>query len=150
MRYGRRGSTVYVLDASVYAPLIIKAGRKLLELTKRYRFIILDLTIYEVCNVFWKEYEKLHRISAETALKACIVARQLASKLEVCSFRDLDFKKVISIAVENNITVYDSSYITLALIINAPIATEDIDIINVAQKYKINIVRLNEVLRLIK
>jgi hypothetical protein len=43
---------LYILDASVYVPLIATIGTCLLKITKEINFIILDLTIYETCNAF--------------------------------------------------------------------------------------------------
>jgi predicted nucleic acid-binding protein len=54
MRIARRGKDMIILDASVYTPLLTKAGGKLVKLAKHYAFAILDLTIYEACNAFWK------------------------------------------------------------------------------------------------
>jgi predicted nucleic acid-binding protein len=52
MRIARRGKDMIILDASVYTQLLTKAGGKLVKLAKHYAFAILDLTIYEACNVF--------------------------------------------------------------------------------------------------
>jgi predicted nucleic acid-binding protein len=62
---------LYILDASVYVPLIATIGTCLLKITKGINFIILDLTIYETCNAFWKLWIKLHKISKKEAIKAC-------------------------------------------------------------------------------
>lgn len=64
-------SRAYVVDASIYLPLIIILGDKLVNILYKYRFHILDLTIYEVCNVFWKKHVKLHKISREDAIESC-------------------------------------------------------------------------------
>ena len=48
---------MYVVDACVYAPLIVVCGRDLVKAMRELEFILLDLTAYEVCNAFWKEYK---------------------------------------------------------------------------------------------
>ncbi|MEM0048507.1 MAG: type II toxin-antitoxin system VapC family toxin [Ignisphaera sp.] len=63
---------------------------------------------------------------------------------------DLDVEEVMRIAIENNITFYDSSYIALAQKLKAPISTEDKDIISVAPRYGVKIIRLHELMDLIK
>ena len=54
------------------------------------------------------------------------------------------------IAIENNITFCDSTYLTLAYKLKTPIASEDKYIINSAQKYGIKVVRLHELINTIK
>ncbi len=137
---------MYILDASVFAPLVVMTGKRFLEIAQKHRFIILDLTVYETCNVFWKEYRKFHRLSVEDVLELCSVIKLLANKLNVYGFEDLDFKKVVDIAVNNNITVYDSAYIALALELHTPVASEDKDILNVGPRYNVVVMKLNELL----
>ncbi len=135
-----------VVDANVYAPLIVALHKRFLEVAQRYSFAILDLTIYETCNAFWKEHVKLRRISFEEAVKACLAAKMLTKWLKVYRFEDLDFEMIARIALENNITVYDASYIALAITLKTQIASEDKDIVSVAPKYKVSVVRLYELL----
>lgn len=56
----------------------------------------------------------------------------------------------MKIAMENDITFYDSSYIALAHKLKAPIASEDQHIITVAPKYDIKVIRLRELMDLMK
>lgn len=135
-----------VLDASVYAPLIIALRERFPDIARRHGFVILDLTIYEVCNAIWKGYIKLNKISFNEAVNACIAVRTLIRWLEVYKFEDLDFKKVIEIALESSITVYDAAYIALAIVLRTRIASEDEDIIKTAPKYSVDVVRLHELL----
>ena len=141
---------MYIIDASVYAPLIITYGKDLIEKLKRVKFIILDLTIYEVCNAFWKEHTKLHKISEEEAIMACKVAKALSRYVTLYSVTDLNTAEVMKIAIENNITFYDASYIALAYKLKTPIASEDHDILVVAPKYNIKAIRLNELINMLE
>ena len=53
MKNVRGGSVnVYVVDASVYAPLVVLFGRGLIEALRKTRIAILDLTVYESCNAY--------------------------------------------------------------------------------------------------
>jgi predicted nucleic acid-binding protein len=137
---------MHILDASVFAPLVVMMGKRFLEISQKHHFIILDLTVYETCNAFWKEYRKFHRLSVEDVLEFCSVIKSLANKLNVYGFKDLDFGKVVDIAIDNNITVYDSAYIALALELHMPIASEDKDILNVGPRYNVVVMKLNELL----
>ena len=141
---------MYVIDASVYAPLIVVCGKDLVRTVRELEFILLDLTVYEVCNAFWKEYRKLHKISEDEAIQACIISKALTQYAKLYRIADLDVGEIMRIAVENNITFYDSSYIALARKLEAPVASEDKDIITLAPKYNIKIIRLHELMNLIK
>lgn len=59
----------FVIDASVYVPLVIRLRVKLIDYMKKLEFHILDLTLYEVLNGLWKEHARLHRISAQDGTK---------------------------------------------------------------------------------
>lgn len=134
----------YVVDASVYTPLIATCGRGLLDAIKEAGFILLDLTLYETCNAFWKEHMKLHRITREEAVRACIASNVLARYAKLYRVTDLDAEDVISIAVENNITFYDAAYVALAKMLGTPVASEDSDILASAPRYGVKVVRLNK------
>ncbi|RLG73744.1 MAG: hypothetical protein DRO23_08310 [Thermoprotei archaeon] len=141
---------MYVIDATVYAPLVIIYGKNLVKALKKVKPAILDLTIYEVCNVFWKQHVKFHRISREEAKIACKTSKNLARYLTLYSIRDIDAEETIEIAIENNITFYDASYITLAKNLKTPIASEDKDILNTAPKYNIKTIKLNQLINILK
>ena len=141
---------MYVIDASVYAPLIITYGGDLVEKLRKIKSVILDLTLYEACNVFWKEHAKLRKVSEEEAITACKAAKALSRYITLYSVTDLDVAEVMEIAIENGITFYDASYIALARKLKASIASEDRDILTVAPKYGIRAVKLNELANILK
>jgi len=142
--------TTYIIDASVYAPLIVIYGRDLIEKLRKIEFIILDLTVYESCNAFWKEHMKFHKISRDEALIACKVVKALTRYMILYKVIDLNIEEAMKIAIENNITFYDSSYIALALKLKSPIISEDRDIISTAPKYGVEVVRLNQIINILK
>ncbi len=141
---------IYVVDSSVYAPLVALYGRNLIKAMKKVKIVILDLTVYESCNAFWKECVKLHRISDEEAIKACEACKALSKYVNVYKIIDLDARNIIEIAISNNITFYDSSYIALAQKLKASIVSEDKDIIDIAPKYSLEVIRLHEFLRILQ
>ena len=136
---------VYVLDASVYAPLLILLGRRILNTPDNVELALLDLTVYETCNAFWKEHRKLHRITAEEAVEACSLAASVAKYLKLYRVDGLDTARVMHIAIENNMTFYDAAYITLAADIGATVASEDRDILSAAPRYNIRTLRLKDI-----
>ena len=151
MKSVKKGDNIlYVIDASIYAPLIAICGKDLVKAIRELEFVLLDLTVYEACNAFWKEYRKLRKISRDEAIKACMVSKALTQYTKLYRVTDLDVGKVMELAVENNITFYDSSYIALAQKLKAPISSEDQDIVAIAPRYGIKVIRLRELMNLIR
>ena len=72
----------------------------------------------------------------------------LARHARLYRVTDLDAGKIMKIAVENGITFYDSSYIALASMLRAPISSGDRDIIAVAPRYNVRVIRLHELIGL--
>jgi len=141
---------MYVVDTSVYVPLIGLLRGRLRRVMSRHRFHMLDLTLYEACNVFWKECAKLHRIDAETAKRGCRLAVTLAVEYAILhGLEELDPSRVVAIAMEEGITVYDASYIALAKQLGAPIASNDRDILEAAPRQNVRAYSLEELLEAI-
>jgi len=139
----------FIVDASVYAPLIATLGKKLLRVAKIMNLTILDLTIYETCNAFWKECIKLKKIDRETALQACDLSVKFTKFIKIFNISQLNLSVALNIALRHNITLYDASYIALAKELNQPIASNDKDIILIAPKYGVKVVDLNNFIELI-
>jgi predicted nucleic acid-binding protein len=139
-----------ILDASVYAPLLAKAGGKLVKAARRHNFAILDLTIYEACNAFWKLCVKHKILNPRDTIELCKLAKNFATRLKVYDFSDIDVEKAVTIAMDNNITAYDATYIALAQSIRAVLATEDSDIVRVAPRYGIITLGLEDIFKLIE
>ena len=117
---------------------------------RRLEFAVLDLTVYEVCNAFWREYRKLHKIIEGEAIQACIISKTLTQYTKLYRVIDLNIGEAMKIAVESNIAIYDSSYIALAHRLGATLSSEDQDIIAVAPKYNVQVIRLRELASLIE
>ena len=141
---------MYVVDASVYAPLMVLLGGKMRRTMVRGRFHILDLTIYEVCNAFWKEYSKLGRIDRELAVESCSLSAKLAKYAVVHSVCELDMERVARVAAEAGIPVYDAAYIELANMLGKPLASHDKDILETAPRYGIETLDLDMFLKVVE
>ncbi|RLE48340.1 MAG: hypothetical protein DRJ31_07500 [Candidatus Methanomethylicota archaeon] len=133
---------MYVIDASAYAPLIVSYGKALTQSLQKVKAMILDLTVYETCNAYWKLCIKLHSISKEDAKLACVTAKNIAQKIHTCALADLDIDRAIEIALKESITFYDAAYIALAQRLNAPLVSEDQDIVATAPKYDLKVIKL--------
>jgi predicted nucleic acid-binding protein len=103
-----------------------------------------ELTIYEVLNALWKEAYILRRMSRKEAESLLDVFVQLLSYLKILDLRGLE-SEVFKIAVENGLTAYDASYLTLARREKLTLVTEDVKLRNVASTM-IRVVSLDEIL----
>lgn len=63
---------------------------------------------------------------------------------------ELGIGSVVEIALTNNITVYDASYIELARKLKLPITSNDTDILETAPKYHIQVFNLDQFLNTIQ
>ena len=140
----------FVVDASVFLPLAITYGRNLKSVLEKYKFHVLDLTCYEVCNGLWKESVKLHRIDGVAASRLCRYFKEVVKRyVKVHSILELDVEKVMKIALEYGITVYDASYIELAREYGMPIVSNDRDILDNAPKLGVKVYDLESFIKIL-
>ncbi len=128
---------IYLLDASVLYPLIVRYGRALVE-TRRSDIYATDLAIYELGNALWKEH-KLGIITEEQAIRVAKLVKELISRniVNVVSYTQLDLDRVLRIAItyEGRLTFYDAPYIAAAEVLRATLATEDNRLKNIGGKF---------------
>jgi predicted nucleic acid-binding protein len=89
-------------------------------------------------------------LNPRDTIELCKLAKNFATRLKVYDFSDIDVEKAVTIAMDNNITAYDATYIALAQSIRAALATEDSDIIRVAPRYGIITLGLEDIFKLIE
>jgi predicted nucleic acid-binding protein len=75
------------------------------------------------------------------------LAKNFATRLKIYEFSDIGIEKAVTIAMDNNVTVYDATYIALAQSIRVALATEDSNIIQVAPRYEIITLRLEDIFK---
>lgn len=80
-------------------------------------------------NYVWKRRSSLSYEKSKNLLEKLLELINLMNILHV------DFLEALSIAVEENITFYDSSYIQAAIQNNLELVTDDLKLYNVARKY---------------
>ncbi|MCS7367061.1 MAG: type II toxin-antitoxin system VapC family toxin [archaeon YNP-WB-062] len=117
-------STKYLIDASAIYPLILKLREKVLLYEDN--FVILDLTIYEVGNVVWKEYQRGKIRDPTSVMKMFEEIMGGVEKLNIGK----GMLEIFEIAAKNNITFYDASYIYIARKRGLKLVTEDHDLLN--------------------
>ncbi len=119
----------FVLDASAIINLMKKS------ILRPFLYgATLDLALYETLNALWKEYKLLKRIDENTLNDIVSILLKIFNILEICSIRGLE-RQVIEIACREGITIYDASYLTLAISRNAILVTDDRELSQVAKKY---------------
>ncbi|BEP18343.1 type II toxin-antitoxin system VapC family toxin [Pyrofollis japonicus] len=109
----------YLLDASAIYPLVLKLREKLLLYTSS--FAVLDLTFYEVGNAIWKEYR---RGRIKNPLKTAILFKEVLGAVQVVSIEGA-IDKVAELAINENLTFYDASYLYVARSRGYRLVTED-------------------------
>lgn len=98
----------YLLDTSAIYPLVLMLREEVLKYIDK--FMVLDLTLYEVGNTIWKE-TKRGKIK-----NPAIVAKVFE---ELFKFMDMirvsqELTSILSLALKENITFYDAAYIYIA------------------------------------
>lgn len=78
------------------------------------------------------------------------LAKNSTTRLKIYEFSDIGIEKAVTIAMDNNVTVYDATYIALAQSIRVALATEDSNIIQVAPRYEITTLRLEDIFKLVE
>jgi len=112
----------YLVDCSALYPLILKMREKII-LYKA--FSILDLTIYEVGNVLWKEYGKGRIRDLKSAANLFQHVLDQLTKLSVD-----DIGEVLDLAVRMKLTFYDAAYIHVARERGLKLITEDREVLS--------------------
>jgi predicted nucleic acid-binding protein len=123
-----------VIDSSALAKLLLKEeGWKRVEEIIVEKPFTLDLAIKEVANAIWRRVVLLHDIDIEKVLTLLNHLLELKKVLRV-EPQDQYIVQAFTIALENNIAVYDALFIAQAMIKKATLITSDKRQFDVAQK----------------
>lgn len=82
------------------------------------------LTVYEVINALWKEAYLLRRLGVSEASSLVNVFTELVEEMVVLEPSGLE-QEVFRIAISRGLTVYDASYVALAVKHGLILVTED-------------------------
>jgi len=125
-RRGLRGRQLmtgrYLLDASALYPLVLRLRENLLGYSSL--FVVLDLTVYEVGNVIWKEYL---RGKIRDPVVVANLFQEIFNIIPVLRL-NANIHEVLGLAINENLTFYDASYLYMARIHGAKLVTEDRDL----------------------
>ncbi len=120
---------MYLFDASAIINLIKKGKAKIFAYG-----VTLDLALYESLNAIWKEFNLLKRIDKETAVEYIDALLMAFKAMKKVSIEDSEME-IFELAYNENITVYDASYLYSAIKYNLILITDDRKLMNVASKY---------------
>jgi len=130
--------TRYLFDASSIVNLIKKGTLKGFE-----EGATIELALYESLNAVWKEYELLKRMDRDTFIEVIDIVSDLFKVIETLSIRGCE-REVIGMALKENVTVYDASYLYIAVKHKLMLVTDDRELKGRASKY-IKTLTTNEV-----
>jgi len=127
----------YLLDASTLLPLVTRRGKQLIIEASRENLVTTDLAIYEACNSLWKLTTLLKTITLQDAIDVATTFKDLAMKnvIQPVTFTKLDFSHTLKKAYKEQLTFYDTSYITTAESTEAILVTEDEKLRKTASKF---------------
>jgi len=127
----------YLLDASALLPLVTRRGKQLIVEASRETLVTTDLAIYEACNSLWKLSTLLKSISLEDTVDVANTLKDitLRSLIQPINFAKLDFSQTLKRAYKEQLTFYDTSYITTAESTEAILVTEDEKLRKAASKF---------------
>ena len=114
----------FLVDTSALYPLILKLKHKVVEIAEILR--ILDLTLYEVGNVIWKE-NKLGRIRDLDGVVSMF--SEVLSWIKIDEIELKDLEEITKLVISRGVTFYDASYIYVAEKRGYKLVTLDSDVL---------------------
>ncbi|WP_042666743.1 type II toxin-antitoxin system VapC family toxin [Desulfurococcus amylolyticus] len=118
-----------LLDSSAIVNLVKRGD--LSVFTKAHT---LDLALYESLNAVWKEVHLIKRINLETGFKLTEIIANIFNIIEVHTIKESE-KEVLGFSLKEGLTIYDASYIYVAMKEKLTLVTDDAKLRQVASKY---------------
>lgn len=120
---------MYLLDSSAIINLVKRGDLKVFA-----RSHTLDLALYESLNAIWKEVYPVKRIKRKTGLKLIEIISKIFSIIEVHTVRGSE-KEIFELSLNEGLTIYDASYIYIAMKEKLMLITDDKRLRETASKY---------------
>jgi predicted nucleic acid-binding protein len=132
---------MYLFDASSIVNLVKKGVVRVFA----YGATI-DLALYEALNAIWKESRLLKRIDEKTALEYVNVLSMIFKVIRKTSIEGSE-DEVFKLALREGLTIYDASYLYLAIRDGLTLVTDDKRLLDKASRY-VNAMHSSELARL--
>lgn len=129
----------YLFDTSALYPFIIELLKGNISFNFLSKIYILDLTVYEIGNALWKD-SKIHKTIKDPLLTMQNFLK-IIDKLNLVT--DIDYVNVLKIALERDLTFYDSAYVYVAEEKDFTLVTYDKELLTKTNNAK----KLDEVLQ---
>jgi len=107
---------------------------------------VLDLTLYELGNIVWKENRETGGDPGKAAEKAGAVTR-LTSIMNIRRIEPGDLPAIAMNAAAYGLTFYDSAYLTAAQVASTTLVTEDAGLLRAAKDAGIMVTPLEQHLK---
>jgi len=136
----------YLMDASSIGILFGKMREKAVEFLEGA--VTLDLALYELGNLIWKECILKRMISGKEALERIEDLVKVLGLMYLESLRNGDVEGAMMLAIDLNLTFYDASYLHIAKSRNIPLITEDKELLEKAKRIGVKAFRVEEYLKI--
>ena len=120
---------MYLFDASSIVNLVKRGILRVLG-----QGLTIDLARYEALNAVWKEYLLLKQIDRETMLEFTDILSKIFDIIRIENIQGNE-REVIELAAREKLTIYDASYLLLAIKKNLILVTDDEKLKKKASKY---------------
>ena len=120
---------MYLFDASSIVNLVKRGILRVLG-----QGSTIDLARYEALNAVWKEYLLLKQIDRETMLEFADILSKIFDIIRIENIQGNE-REVIELAAREKLTIYDASYLLLAIKKNLILVTDDEKLKRKASKY---------------
>ena len=139
----------HVLDSSAIALILKRLGGESIEVLEES--VTIGLAAYELGNILWKEYALRRLIGLEEAVRR---AEQIAKILEAIQLENIksaeEFKEVMKLAAQLDLTFYDASYLYLAKKTGMPLVTEDKELLEKAKNASVKALNVDDFLKTLR
>ncbi len=98
-------------------------------------YSVLDLTIYEMGNILWKEGYLSKNLTKEEVASLASTTQQTLALVERISIGSQDLVRTLELAENEGLTFYDASYLQAAVDRNLLLVTEDGKLRRAAKKH---------------
>ena len=132
---------MYLFDASSIVNLVKRGIVKIFA-----NGFTIDLAHYESLNAVWKEYMLLKNIDRKTALDFISLLADVINVLSIIKLKGFE-KEVFDLAIKEELTIYDASYLYASIIKNLILVTDDERFKVKASKY-VNVVSSSKLINI--
>lgn len=103
----------------------------------------INLAIYELGNILWKETHVFQSMTMKDALDILDMLSEILSTMKIIEINSLK-GEILKLAIKSGLTYYDASYAYVAKNKNLVLVTEDKKLRNALSRYAIKIMSLNQ------